>query len=64
MLQTPLEQGFGDQKSDDERKVHSGFFASSRAVNRRIKELIVAATGGRPGEWELLSSPVCFHTYC
>ena len=53
-IQTPLEQGFKGQKSDDERKVHSGFFASARAVSRRVKELLVSATAGTPGEWELL----------
>ena len=54
LVQTPLEQGYGDQRSDDPRKVHSGFFRSARAVNRRLKELLVAACGGAPAEWDLL----------
>jgi len=53
-VQTPLEQGYQKQKSDDPRRVHSGFFESAKAVNRRLKELLVAACGGSPGEWELL----------
>ena len=55
-LKHPLstKQGFGDQKSDDPRKVHSGFFNSARAVNRRLKELLVSACAGTPGEWDLL----------
>jgi len=54
LLQTPLEQGYQGQKSDDERMVHSGFFSSARAVSRRLKELLIAACAGAPGEWELL----------
>lgn len=54
LLQTPLEQGYNGQKSDDPRKVHSGFFASARAISRRVKELLVSATAGTPGEWSLL----------
>jgi len=54
LLQTPLEQGYADQKSDDPRMVHSGFFASARAINQRLKELLVAACAGTPGEWSLL----------
>jgi hypothetical protein len=54
VLQTPLEQGFEKQESDDPRRVHSGFFNSARAVNRRLKELIVSACAGTPGEWDLL----------
>ena len=54
LLQTPLEQGFEGQKSDDPRRVHSGFFTSAQAVNRRLKELLVAACAGTPGEWDLL----------
>jgi len=53
-VQTPLEQGFNGQKSDDERKVHSGFFAAASAVSRRVKELLVSATAGTPGDWTLL----------
>jgi len=53
-VQTPLEQGFNGQKSDDERKVHSGFFAAAAAVSRRVKELLVSATAGTPGDWTLL----------
>lgn len=54
LLQTPLEQGYNGQKSDDERKVHSGFFAAANAVSRRVKELLVSATAGTPGDWSLL----------
>ena len=54
LLQTPLEQGYNGQKSDDARQVHQGFFASARAVSRRVKELLVSATAGTPGEWSLL----------
>jgi hypothetical protein len=54
LLQTPLEQGYDGQKSDDPRQVHSGFFAAARAISRRIKELLVSATAGTPGEWDLL----------
>lgn len=54
LLQSPLEIGFNGQKSDDPRRVHSGFFASARAISRRIKELLVSATEGTPGEWSLL----------
>ena len=54
LLQTPLEEGFDGQKSDDTRKVHSGFFASAKAISRRVKELLVSATAGTPGEWDLL----------
>jgi len=54
LLQTPYEKGFGNQQSDDERQVHSGFFASACAINRRLKELLVAACAGTPGEWQLL----------
>ena len=54
LIQTPYEQGFNGQKSDDPRQVHSGFFASACAINRRLKELLVAATTGTPGEWDLL----------
>lgn len=53
-IQTPLEQGYQGQKSDDSRRVHSGFFASARAINRRLKELLVDACAGTPGEWQLL----------
>jgi hypothetical protein len=53
-LQTPLEQGYEGQKSDDSRMVHSGFFNSAKAVNRRLKELLVDACAGTPGEWQLL----------
>lgn len=53
-VQTPLEQGFNGQKSDDDRKVHSGFFAAASAVSRRVKELLVSATAGTPGDWTLL----------
>ena len=42
-----LLQGFNGQKSDDERKVHSGFFAAAAAVSRRVKELLVSATAGK-----------------
>lgn len=35
-------------------KVHSGFFASAKAISRRVKELLVSATAGTPGEWDLL----------
>jgi len=34
--------------------VHSGFFSGAKAVNRRLKELVVAACAGTPGEWEIL----------
>ena len=54
LLQTPLEMGYNGQKSDDPRMVHSGFFASARAISRRVKELLVSATAGTPGEWSLL----------
>jgi len=56
LLQTPLEarEDGKRNKVEDERMVHSGFKASAAAVNRRIKELLVPACGGRPGEWELL----------
>jgi len=53
-LQVPLEMGYNGQKSDDPRQVHSGFFASARAISRRVKELLVSATAGTPGEWSLL----------
>jgi hypothetical protein len=33
--------------------VHNGFFTSACAVNRRLKELLVAACAGTPGEWEV-----------
>lgn len=54
LLQTPYEQGFDGQESDDPRQVHSGFFTSARAINRRLKELLVAACAGTPGEWTLV----------
>merc|ERR1719331_541572 len=54
IAQTPLEAGFEGQESDDPRQVHSGFFASARAVDRRLKELLVAACAGTPGDWDLL----------
>jgi len=54
LLQTPLEMGYNGQKSDDPRQVHSGFFASARAISRRVKELLLSATAGTPGEWSLL----------
>jgi hypothetical protein len=57
LLQTPLEIGFNGQKSDDPRRVHSGFFASARAISRRIKELLVSATEARPASGRC-SSPV------
>mmetsp|Transcript_25159 Transcript_25159/g.51130 ORF Transcript_25159/g.51130 Transcript_25159/m.51130 type:complete len:338 (+) Transcript_25159:679-1692(+) len=34
--------------------VHQGFFASAKAVNRRLKELLVAACTATPGDWEVL----------
>ena len=34
--------------------VHSGFKASAAAVNRRVKELLVAACAGEPRDWDLL----------
>ena len=54
IIQTPLERGYNGQKSDDPRKVHAGFFASAEAINRRLKELLIAATAGTAGEWQLL----------
>lgn len=55
IVQTPLEApSVPGQKSDDPRQVHSGFFASARAVGRRLKELLVLACAGTPGDWELL----------
>ena len=51
--QTPFEQRPDGKPSDDPRLVHAGFFASARAVNRRLKELLVAACAGTPGEWEV-----------
>jgi len=53
LLQTPFEQRPDGKPSDDPRLVHAGFFASARAVNRRLKELLVAACAGTPGEWEV-----------
>lgn len=54
LLQRGLEQRDDGRESDDPRRVHSGFFAGAAAVNRRIKELLVSACEGTPGEWELL----------
>jgi len=54
LFQTPLEMGYEGQASDDSRLVHSGFFASARAISRRVKELLVSATEGTPGDWSLL----------
>ena len=34
--------------------MHSGFFAAASAVSRRVKELLVSATAGTPGDWSLL----------
>jgi len=55
LLQTPLEaRADGKRNEDDERMVHSGFKGSAEAINRRMKELLVAACAGTPGEWEVL----------
>ena len=54
LLQRALEQRDDGRESDDPRRVHSGFYAGAEAVNRRIKELLVSACEGTPGEWELL----------
>ena len=53
---TPTSDGQHVGSDDDgpAREVHSGFFAGSKAVSRRVKELLVSATAGTPGEWELL----------
>lgn len=37
-------------------KVHSGFFESAKSINRRLKELLVAACSNNPGEWEVGAS--------
>ena len=34
--------------------MHSGFFTSAKSINRRLKELLVSACAGTPGEWDLL----------
>eukprot|EP00288_Rhodomonas_lens_P019108 CAMPEP_0177716546 /NCGR_PEP_ID=MMETSP0484_2-20121128/14565_1 /TAXON_ID=354590 /ORGANISM="Rhodomonas lens, Strain RHODO" /LENGTH=731 /DNA_ID=CAMNT_0019228579 /DNA_START=330 /DNA_END=2525 /DNA_ORIENTATION=+ len=54
LLQTPFEFREDGKKSDDPRMVHSGFFSSAKACNRRLKELLVAACAGTPGDWEVL----------
>mmetsp|Transcript_46903 Transcript_46903/g.77611 ORF Transcript_46903/g.77611 Transcript_46903/m.77611 type:complete len:742 (-) Transcript_46903:731-2956(-) len=54
LLQTPFEFREDSRSSDDTRLVHAGFFASAKAVNRRLKELVLAACAGTPGEWEVL----------
>ena len=54
LLQTPLESREDGRRSDDTRMVHAGFMASASSVNRRLKELLIAACAGTPGEWEVL----------
>ncbi len=39
---------------NDTRRVHKGFFEGAKAVNRRLKELLVAACAGTPGDWEVV----------
>jgi len=58
LLQTPWEgreDGKRESKEkEDPRQVHAGFFESAKSVNRRLKQLLVAACSNNPGEWEVL----------